>query len=274
MPIKLLQLWARMTTEDAIRRFLRHTELRLSENTYVSYRSVLWRFADFAPKRLDHLTREHIEHYLSSLQKHSNRTVNQHLIALKSFCRAFSGWYGLTNPVENIKKLSEASPKQRILTDAEVYKILEASKGIEDAYDIVRFLLNTGLRAAELQSIKPSDFAADRRMLHIVGKGKRQRAIPLNKTVQEIVAHNMNFSKSFTKRGSLWDLAEKLCRRAGVQPAGPHSFRHHFADSLRKKGVPIYTISKLLGHASVKQTEIYLHCSEADLEGATDVLDE
>lgn len=272
MSIKLLQLWARMTTEDAIKRFLKHIELRFSRNTYVNYKFMLWRFADSTPKRLEHLTREHIERYLSSLQSHSNRSVNQHLIAIKSFCREFSGWYDLTNPAVNIKKLPEASPKQRIISDAEYNKILSVCS--DDEVDIIRFLANTGLRASELQSIRPSDFTADQQMLHIVGKGKRQRAAPLNKTVQEIITRNIDFSKSYTKRGALWNLCKKLSRKAGVPNAGPHSFRHYFADSLRKKGVPIYTISKLLGHASVKQTEIYLHCSEADLEGTTDVLDE
>lgn len=266
MAFNVLRLKARMSTGDAIRRWLRQIERRYSPNTYVQYKMVLWRFADCAPRHIENLTVEHIENYLLSLKKQSNRTVNCHLIAIKSFCRTVSSWYGLKNPAAAIKKLPEVPPKQRVLTEEEYQKVLAVCK--DDEADVIHFLTSTGLRSFEYANIKDGDIS--NRMLHVVGKGKKTRAIPLNRICQDIIKSGL----IHLPKNELRNLCERLSRKAGIPIVGPHSYRHYFADSLRRKGVPIYTISKLLGHTSVKTTERYLHPTEEDLQGVTDCLDD
>jgi len=237
---------------------------------------VIWRFADFAPDNLRNLTVEHIERYLDSILKnYTRRCANAHLTAIKSFCRWASENQGLDNPAMKIKMLKEDPPKRRILSEEEYEKILNVCQG--DEANIIKFLANTGLRASELQSLKLNNISYSGRSLQISGKGRKARVVPLNLTAQSCITKNdkpdINFLKSYEHRNALFALCKRLSRKAGVPVAGPHSYRRFFATQLMKNDVPIYKISKCLGHSEVRTTEIYLSCSIEDLEGTTDVLD-
>lgn len=265
-----------MSTGDAIRRFLNQIEQRHSSRTYTLYKFILRRFEDFMPRNIEQLTREHIEQYLFSLKNQTNRSINCHLIGIKSFCRSVSEWWGLENPAKNIRKLPEAPPKQRILSKEEYTKILSACDSGER--DVITFLSHTGLRDSEFQSLKTGNFNSDHSMIHIVGKGQKRRSVSLSKSCQKIINSKpddtMYLLKSYQSKYALANLCMRLSRRAAIPRFGPHSLRHYFADSLRREKIPIYTISKLLGHSSIKTTEIYLHQTDEDLKGVTDVLDE
>lgn len=259
---------------EAIQRFLQYIERRYSVHTYRVYRTILHRFNEYLPEDVDDLTPEHIERYLSSLQNLTNRSVNHHIATIKSFCRYLEEWHNISSPARKIRKLPEAPPKQRILTEDEYQKILQVCDSIDG--DIIRFLANTGLRASEFCGLNPGNINLNNTALTVTGKGRKQRMISLNKTCQAILLKHksdIKFSKSFTIY-TLYYLCKRISKKAGIPIAGPHSFRHFFADRLRRKKVSIYTISKLLGHASVKQTEDYLHWSQNDVIGATDVLDD
>jgi len=113
-------------------------------------------------------------------------------------------------------------------------------------------------------------------VLRIVGKGRRNRSVPLNDTVKEIMIRNPNL-EMIRHRNRIWVF--RLCHEASrllglIPPFSPHSCRHYFSNELYHRGVPVATISKLLGHADSSITEnVYLNWSEESLNGVTDILD-
>lgn len=266
MPYANRQLLAR-TPATLISNWLRYIELRLTPRTIGHYKMVIWRFAKFIPDDLGNLTVEHIERYLQSI-KGINRTRNAHLTAIKSFGNYLKA-HGLKNPAAEIKMLREDPPKQRWLTVEDIDKILSVCNDAERK--IILLLCHTGLRASELQGLYPNNFSNG--SIRLTGKGRKMRVIPLNATAKSVCNDNINFLKSYRKRNALYAMCKRLSIKAGVPTAGPHSFRRFFATSLIQKGVSIYHISKLLGHADVRTTEIYLSCSGDELKGITDVLD-
>lgn len=279
MKARLLQWRARMLTSKAITEWLSYNR-RYRPRTQIHYKMVIARFTFFAPVYAADLKAEHIEHYIEHiLEKYINRTANAHLTALKIFCRWLSEHYDLPNPCLKIKMLDEDPPQVRVLTDREYEKVLSICKPKER--DVILFLAHTGLRSSEFQQLTWDNISYDRRFIKLVGKGRRFRIIPLNKTCQTILNNvprnstNMNLTKSYKSKGSLYNLCKKLARHAGIPRFGPHALRHYFSTALYRKGVPVQFISSCLGHADTRTTEqIYIHLwPPRDLLGVTDVLD-
>lgn len=283
MSLKMLQWVARMSTpNDLIRKWVNHNRQVHSGRTHRLYSMVIWRFAEGLPENIKHITPEHIERYIQKMldSNLSRRYCNVHLTAIKSFFRWASLNNGLANPASKVKMLKEDPPHQRVLSPKEYEKLLSAADETET--DLIIFIADTGLRTSELQSLRWGNIDASVRFLTICGKGRKRRSVPLNKTLQAMLSKYprkpknfpLDFTKSYLRRNAVYALLKRLSRRAGIPTLGPHALRRYFADSLRRKGVPIYTISKLLGHADVRTTEIYLHWGEADVLGVTDCLDE
>lgn len=281
MRARLLQWRARMLFTEATIGWLSYNR-RYKLRTQIHYRMVIGRFAKFAPAYISDLKPIHIERYLEHvLEKYINRTANAHLTALKSFCRWLTEHYDLPNPCLKIKMLDEDPPQVRVLDDQEYQKVLSICNPKER--DIILFLFHTGLRSSEFQQLTWSNISQDRRFIKLVGKGRRFRIIPLNKTCQKILNNvsrkpnstNLNLTKNYKKKNSLYYLCKKLARHARIPRFGPQALRHYFATSLYTKGVPVQFISACLGHADTRTTEkIYIHIwPPRDLLGVTDVLD-
>lgn len=281
MRARILPWRARMLFTEATTGWLSYNR-RHKSRTQIHYRMVIERFAAFAPVYVTDLKAEHIERYLEHvLEKYINRTANAHLTALKSFCRWLAEHYDVPNPCLKIKMLDEDPPKARVLNDQEYQKVLAVCKSKER--DVIRFLFHTGLRSSEFQQLTWSNITHDRRFIKLIGKGRRYRFIPLNKTCQKILCRSpqkpgsttIEFTKSYKSRDSLYRLCKKLARLAGIPRFGPHALRHYFATSLYRKEIPVQFISAILGHADTRTTEkIYIHLwPPRDLLGITEILD-
>lgn len=258
-----------LLTVDIIRRWLSYISRNFSENTHAQYKSIIWQFYDFAPKYICNLTLEHLEAYMASLNGLASKTINCHIIVLKSF----GHWLedrNLPNPSKKLRKIPEHS-QQRILSEQEYEKVLAVCNSKEA--DVIRFLANTGLRANEFVSLKPSDITADQKFLYILGKANKGRVVPLNDTCRQIIKRHPNIKLSKNYR-HLNRICHCLSIHAGIPLFTPHALRHYCATQLMRKGVSIYKISKMLGHSSVKITEkCYVHfLAKIDLMGVTDCL--
>lgn len=261
-----------MSTHQLIGRWGSYIKRHYSANTVLKYKAIIWRFAEFAPENPQYLTAEHIEMYLDSLIGLSNRSKNSHIACIKSFCRWRADNYELPNP--KIKKLPENPPKQRFLNDEEYNKVLAICTPQER--NTLEFLSNTGLRVSEFLSLSEGNISQDKRLLYVVGKGNRQRAVPLNQKCRDILdSTTIDLLKSKCHcRVALYKLCCRLAVRAAISRFGPHALRHRFATLLMKKNVPLAKISKILGHSSTAITErIYVHWCVSDIVGVTDVLD-
>lgn len=265
---------ARTPSIQRVKDFLRYAQ-RYADRTQQTYKGILWRFYRYMPQYIENLTLEHIEQYLQSV-KGINATKNKHLIAIRSFCHYLADFYELPNPVSKIKDLPEEPPRQRVITAEEYNKVLAICN--QEEKDIIQWLANTGVRASEFRSITMQSISYDRQYLTLVGKGRKQRIVPLNDICRQIITRQTNshiyLFESYHKRDALYQLCKKLSRKAGIPVSGPHGCRHFFATRLMQKGVPLAKISKMLGHSSIRTTEqIYIHWLPQDLLGLTDCLD-
>jgi site-specific recombinase XerD len=256
------------TIVDDFHQYIRRHTIRTQQH----YSMVLAKFMGSLPKgivRIQQLEAIHIHEYLYRLRDAGsiNRTLNAHLTVIKAFCRFYSSRLRIANPSAEVKPLKEDPPDSRFLSPEEFDKIMEVANPL--AKDRLLFLANTGLRATEFSSLKPGSVSPDGTTLTIIGKGRKQRSIPLNRTAREILPRIKP-----TTKNALWLQCNRIARRANIPKFGPHAMRHWFATQMLLKGQNIALISKILGHASIRTTEqIYAHILRGDLANATDVLD-
>lgn len=247
---------------------------RKAKNTHTAYKRALYRFEDSLPAncQVAHVTAEHLERYVLSLPFPAS-TVNTHLSAIKAFFNWCEEIHGLPNIGQKVKCLKKSLPKQRVLSRAEYEKLLSVCN--PDEKRIVQFLAMTGIRTCGLKSITEGSFKNG--CVYVRGKGKF-RAVPLNRTAIEAstpITYFVKLSKNFSKTNHLYYFITHLCKRAGIEKAGPHALRHLFATEMLKH-TSLKKTSLLMGHSSTRVTEdVYCHLSpEVDLQGVTDVLDD
>ena len=262
----LLHRRARTLTCNAVEEWILDIQ-RLSISTQKDYTRIIKEFTFDLPKNVSHITSTDVNRYLSKKSwTHENTTVNKHLMAIKSFFRFLEGAYQITNITTKLRKRKEKMPHRPFISKKDLETIL--SKATQKERDIILMLAHTGLRCSELCSLRPENLSPNLSSITIQGKGGKIRTIPCNQTVKECLSRNIHLPKN---RKSIYN----ICRKAGNEfsPLAPHMLRRFFATSLLNKGVSLLIISRLLGHASVHQTEIYLALSSSFLFGSTDCLD-
>lgn len=254
---------------------------RYTERTRGHYKGVMHQFLTSLPAlTVDQLKPYHISSYVNNLLiERKNRTANAHLTVLKSFCRWLAVNYDIPNVAKEIPMLREDPPEQRFLTHEEYLKALAVCNKREA--DVIQALANTGMRASEICNLSWDCVNLEMTAITITGKGRKRRTIPLNQTCRQILKkYNrqpdtpIQFLKSVSKRQWLWCLCQRVSKRAGLKPFGPHALRHYCITRLLERGANINLVSRFAGHSSIRTTErIYYHPTD-DLSGLTDVLDE
>jgi integrase len=155
-----------------------------------------------------------------------------------------------------------------------------------DIHDVALFAVNTGLREMEIISLTWDQIDFVRKVVILsnqnhVTKSSRVRNVPLNKTAMDVLMQRKATGGTlvFTYKGNrihqnhFSGKFKKYIIKAGLNPKyNFHSLRHTFASWLVQAGVSIYEVSKLLGHADIKTTQIYAHLRSDDLKRAVDLL--
>ena len=144
---------------------------------------------------------------------------------------------------------------------------------------IIELFYVTGIRRAELVSLKPGDVQVDKLIIKVTGKRNKERIIPVSKEFAQTLAdyidlRNKNFPEmsesSFfltAKGGSVYpEMVYRLVRKylrfvTTFEKKSPHTLRHTFATHMLNNGADINAIKELLGHASLSATQIYTHNS-------------
>lgn len=264
--VRLGQVAPSESISEIVENFMRHIK-RHTDRTQQHYKMVLRLFLRTLPKsiiRIHQLEPAHIQEYLYRMTG-KNRTLNAHLTVLKAFCRLFSERLKIPNPASSIKMLREDPPNSRFLTKDEYHNLLELAQP-QAKYRLI-FLANTGLRASEFAQLSQKSVNQD--ALQVIGKGRRKRIVPLNKTAMSVLPYVEAASKN-----ALYLQFSRLAKRIGIEKFGPHALRHYCATQLLLGGVPAAKVSKIMG-VSVRVIEKhYEHILTADIAHATDVLDD
>jgi integrase len=205
-------------------------------------------------------------------------TVNYQLDRLNSFFLVYvrSGQL-VQSPIAAVERYAKKSKTPRWLTTDELQRLFQRITPRYKLYFIT--LLYTGLRRDELRYLQWSDIYNT--TLYIRPKTEWSpktrnsiRQIPIHPAVQDALNARRALAESdtwiFTAKSGrqlsqniLRNQLLRAARLAGIKNVTVHTFRHTFASHLVQQGVSIYLVSKLLGHSSVKQTEIYAHLAPA-----------
>lgn len=270
-----------MFLDEAVSDYLLHLELaNRSPNTVRAARRDLVLFREWVERRHNgmveaaEVTEEDVRRYMLHLKDRglTPGTRRRRLIVIRAFFGYLRKKAGLpSNPADEVPLPSLERKLRRCLEPEEVERFVrEALNPLVKAAALI--LYHTGLRAGELCGIKFSDLDLTRRVVRVVGKGRKERVVPLNDSAALAFAWyiaevrpRLNTGYVFvTSAGPLrpdylGDLLRREARRLGFEGISCHSFRHSFATQLWRRNVDVLAIAALLGHSSPQTTAIYAH---------------
>lgn len=250
--------------------------------------------------KLEDVNTENVRAYLGYLKNdrnYKNTSLCRKLSCLKGFYR-FLKKNGIleNNPAEDIQRPKIPKRIPVYLTREEVDLLfnylsskLDTASGKRD-YAIARVLYYTGVRVSELVNMDFSDITHNdgRCSVRVIGKGNKERMIPLNqkalesvnswrgdrpKTLKtEAIFINLKTLKRITTR-SVEKKIKTWVSRAGIEKSiTPHKLRHTFATELLNRGASLKDIQDLLGHSSLATTQVYTHTDAGRLNKAVELL--
>lgn len=260
----------------------------LNKNTLKAYRIDLEQYLSYIKE--DILSKTKIEEYITELhKKYKQKTVKRKIASIKAFYRYLEEEERLEggNPFIKIRvRFKETESLPRIIPRKEIERLLNymytimGRSGREAAIyrdlSVIEMFFATGARVYEISNLKIQDIDLDNGTIKLFGKGSKERYVQVgNQEVlqvmreyyklnqQEIDKCGFFFVNRQGKRFSEQSIRRMLCkysRQAGISiHITPHMFRHSVATYLLEEGVDIMYIQKILGHSSIKTTQIYLH---------------
>jgi integrase/recombinase XerD len=266
-------------------------ELRIrnySLKTIKSYTSCLRSCQNFfAPRKMSDLSNEDIRRYiLHQIEKKrlSAGTVNQTLNALRFL---YEEIYKRSIVLEDIHRPLKGKQLPVVLSLDEVKRIFDSMGNIKHRV-MLMLTYSAGLRVSEVVHLKPEDIDSKRKLIHVhEGKGKKDRYTILSDSVLEglRVYWKVHTPKKWLFEGqtegepysirSAQRVFECAAEKAGIRKeVSMHSLRHSFATHLLEQGTDIRFIQELLGHSSVKTTEIYTHVSRRHIAAIRSPIDQ
>lgn len=193
------------------------------------------------------------------------------------------------NPLENIETPKIGSKLPTTLTVKEIDKLIDSidikSKNKIRNKAIIEILYSCGLRVSELITLKVSDLYFNESIIKVIGKGNKERFVPISKGAINYIEKYLNEIRIFQKikkgsedtlflneRGSglsrvmIYIILNDLKIKAEInKKIGPHTLRHSFATHLLENGADLITIQNMLGHENIVTTERYLHVNRKHL---------
>ncbi|MCC9168175.1 tyrosine-type recombinase/integrase [Pontibacter harenae] len=267
-------------------------EKRYSPHTLTSYHTDLGQFATYLqqvyeitdPAEADHTI---IRSWILTLV-HNNiqpRSINRKIACLRSYYKFLLAQQRVqVNPMLRIKapKVSKKLPgfvaEQPFNNLLDNFEFEDNFEGQRDRL-VLEFLYGTGIRLAELIGIAETDLDLRSKTVKVLGKGNKERIIPINESLVESIATYLEHKKS--EFGD--NYSEKLLVTTKARPLypkfvyrvvkkyislittsehnSPHVLRHSFATHLLNKGADLNAIKDLLGHSSLAATQVYTHNS-------------
>ncbi|MBQ6940340.1 MAG: tyrosine-type recombinase/integrase [Alistipes sp.] len=241
----------------------------------------------FNPKTIRKESIEEWIIYLSQRRNLSSASINRGVATLRTLWR----WMLVQQLVERdiVSGLHSLKASRRLpvfVPDSRMMAVVEGVKADLDSEDydrrrdamVVVLFFTTGLRLSELANANVEDVAADYSSIRVVGKGRKERMVPLLHSVQEMLKKyfSQNYSQNICigqkkalilskkqerlSQRTMQRIVDRVLKAAGVQgKTSPHVLRHTFATHLLARGADLRDIQELLGHSSLRATQVYTH---------------
>lgn len=241
----------------------------------------------FGRKKLDEISTRDIRQFMDSMA-HISTTANRCFSLLRvAFVKA-EEWEYLapkSNPCLGVSKYPE-NRKQRFLTDLELKRLEQSLDQQEKAeprsycsVNAIRLLLYLGCRKGDILNLKWENVHLKDRFIHLPDTKRGESARPLNQLAIDLLASlNQKEGNPYVFYGEIPGMPIKnintawraILKRAKIKEFRIHDLRHSYASFALKKGVDLYTVSKLLGHHNIGTTTRYAHLELEHLKAATD----
>jgi len=232
--------------------------------------------------------------YLAFLndKQYSKATVARKLATLRSFYKFLVKRSRLgSNPVAVVRTPKQEKKLPKFLEYEDVKKLLETPPmnnwlGARDRA-ILETLYSTGIRVSELVALNMDDIDFLGEVIHIRGKGKKERIAPISSSALQVIQHYIEFRNKRAQSNSNFDSKvlfvnkhggrlstrsvrrkmDKYLKMAGLDPAiSPHTLRHSFATHMLNNGADLRSVQELLGHQSLSTTQVYTHLTTRKLK--------
>jgi integrase/recombinase XerD len=268
---------------------------RMSPNTLESYARDLARLGAFAESRnvgVDRLDRRDLEAFVRTQMTEglSPRSVARLVACVRGFYKFVAVEQKLpNNPADDLRAPRAWAALPKFLGMEEVDRLLaqpdtSTPRGLRDKA-LIEVLYATGLRVSELIALRAGDLNLEEGYLTCIGKGDKQRIVPLGTDAIEWVRRYVRDGRSGLlrkktspwlfvnardggplSRVGFWKVLKAYGKAAGLsRELSPHVLRHSFATHLLERGADLRMIQVMLGHADLSTTQIYTHVLEARL---------
>lgn len=281
-----------MLIKDALSEYKQYliVEKGLSKNTIYSYLRDLIAFSNFIGEeyeinQIENINKEHIHLYLKELSKtNCTNSISRKLVSL----RMLYIFLVKENIVKENLMSSFTLPKRDkklpiVLSQEEMIEILDGII-VCDAISsrnrcMVELLYATGMRISELLNLTLKDLNIKMGFIKVIGKGNKERMIPIGSYVGEILEQYINDYRAefnikndsllfFNKHGQrlsreeFYSILQTIVNSTSItKKVSPHTFRHTFATHLLENGADLRSIQELLGHSDISTTTIYTRIS-------------
>ncbi len=274
-------------------------ECGMSPNTVMAYRSDLKKFLHWNEQNTRQTVHEIDIPSMTAFLDHLARqglaasTIGRNLAAVRMFFRYLMLESVVAESVVDLissPKLWQRLPK--VLSPEMVEQLLCAPQGSIDRYArrdraILAVMYATGCRVSEVIDLKLSDVNLEEYYARCTGKGNKQRMVSLNPIAVQAINRYLNLERPAMvgnaqddvdslfvsrsgrrlQREAVWELTRRYATRAGCgADVSPHSLRHSFATHLLARGADIRALQEMLGHASIRTTQVYTQVDHTRLK--------
>ncbi len=250
---------------------------RYSPNSIRNYSGTVRTFLDLAERKFTHpdeINEEIIEKYVYwKVEKHKISASHQRMI-VASIDKFYQALYDKKLNIQHLYPSRKAKPLPNYLTLSEVKSMIDAVDNKKHLC-IIKMLYGAGLRLGELLNLRLSDINSENRLIYIrKAKGNKDRVVMLSSGILEDLRqyYKKYKPKEYLFEGqnggmysekSVQNVVKNAASKAGIKKkVTPHTLRHSFATHLLESGTDIRYIQQLLGHKSIKTTEIYTHITD------------
>lgn len=280
-----------MRLEAKMATYLEYCEYRkeLNKKTLKAYRIDLHQYFEFVC--VDEPEKEKIEEYITHLHKNFKpKTVKRKIASIKAYYNYLEETeIIIENPFRKIKvRFKENVTLPRIIPREEIEQLLNymykcLNKGTASSHKymlrdiaIIEVFFATGARVYEISNIRKDNVNLNTGLIRLMGKGGKERYVQISSTsilalLKKYYAENESAIRQsgyffVNNRGNRYTeqsirlMLKKYTEQAGIERnITPHMFRHSFATYLIEEGVDVSCVQQILGHSSIKTTQIYIH---------------
>ena len=280
-----------MRLEDKLEAYLEYCEYRkeLDKKTLKAYRIDLRQYFEYV--NADEPDKEKIEEYVTYLHKsYKQKTVKRKIASMKAFYNYLEESEIIAeSPFRKIKvKFKETVTLPRIIPREEIEKLLNhmyqclnendkvSHKHMLRDVAVIEVFFATGARVYEISNIREDSINLNTGLIKLFGKGGKERYVQISNTsILEVLRKYYDENEQAIKKSgyffvnnresryteqSIRLMLKKYTKQAGIERnITPHMFRHSFATYLIEEGVDVSCVQQILGHSSIKTTQIYIH---------------